>query len=95
MSDIEVRSLDLRSAPAADPIMFKEAQWWDETSSLVVVSFYHSGELTKLRMDLDKRVFIDHLEDQKADSILRDFAPEISDIIGAWRYGSEISREYV
>jgi hypothetical protein len=80
--------MDLRSAPSSDPIVFKDAQWWDETSSLVVVIFYYVDELTKLRMDLDKRVFIDHLKDQKAELILREFAPRISDMIGSRRYNS-------
>lgn len=35
-----------------------------------------------LRLDLDKRVFIDHLEDDQDERVLQEAAPKIAEIIG-------------
>ena len=36
-----------------------------------------------LRLDLDKRVFIDHLPDEQDDNILQKAAPIIADLLGS------------
>jgi hypothetical protein len=49
----------------------------DEKSTLVVVLCRHHGDLTRLRMDLDERSFLDHLKDPRDDSDLQRFAAQI------------------
>jgi hypothetical protein len=46
-------------------VSFLRAEWWDPSSRFVLVRYSRKGheEELGLRLDLDKRVFLDHLSD--------------------------------
>jgi hypothetical protein len=60
--------------PDVDGVSFLRAEWWDERSHFVLVRFALNGEEQELglRLDLDKRVFLDHLSDPKTDKLIQD-----------------------
>jgi len=58
------------------------AEWWDDNSKCVVVrgSLYHTD--FAVRLDLEKRAFLDHVENnQKLDEILQQIAARISELV--------------
>ena len=93
MTKYEICSINLAEAPSNQNIGFIQAQWWDEKSTLVVVLCHHHGDLTRLRMDLDKRSFLDHLKDPRDDSDLQSFAAQIWEIIAKKRFARERSHQ--
>jgi hypothetical protein len=51
------------------------AEWWEDSSKFVVVRFVPKdimGESFALRLDLDKRVFIDHAPDSTIDQVVQE-----------------------
>jgi hypothetical protein len=56
------------------------AEWWNEDSKCVVVrgSTMKDREDFALRLDLDKRAFLDRVGNDETDELLRTKAPEIS-----------------
>jgi hypothetical protein len=93
MTEYAIRSIDLAEIPSTPGVKFIEAQWWDDQSPLVVVSFSHHGDLTKLRRDLDKRSFLGHLKDPRDDSDVQGFAEQIWYIVAKNRF-REWSHQY-
>jgi len=59
--------------PDVDGISFLRAEWWDERSRFVLVRFAVNGKEQELglRLDLDKRVFLDHFSDPKVDKLVQ------------------------
>jgi hypothetical protein len=58
------------------------AEWWDDDSKCVVVrgSLFHTD--FALRLDLEKRAFLDHIEsNQKLDEALQRFTNQIIDLV--------------
>lgn len=51
--------------------------------ALIRYSLYGKEQEFGLRLDLDKRVFIDHLPDEQDEEILEKIAPKIVEILGA------------
>jgi hypothetical protein len=71
--------------PPMDNIQFRQAQWWDDDSPLVVVLCSYHGDEVRLRMDIDKRRFIDHLDDPRADNAVQERVLPIWEIIAKER----------
>jgi hypothetical protein len=86
MSDFVVHSIGLEELPSKHDVKFIEAQWWDDESPLVVVVCLHRGDLTKLRMDLDKKSFIDHLTDSGGDKTVQSLAIPVWEIVARERF---------
>jgi hypothetical protein len=80
----EVESIDLKSKlkPAGE-LTFLRAEWWSKSSrfALVRYSYQYKEEEFGLRLDLDKRVFLDHLEDPQLDKIIQIYAGSIWEIV--------------
>jgi hypothetical protein len=66
-------------------IKFVEAQWWDQESPLVVVLCSHRGDMTKLRMDIDKIAFLDHLADPREDKAIRELTVPVWETVARER----------
>lgn len=89
MPQYEIRSVDLAEAPSTRDIRFVEAQWWDDKSPLVVVVCRYHDDVTRLRMDLDKKSFLDHLEDPGDDNYVQRSSKRVWEIVAAVRYARE------
>ena len=81
----EIRSINLAEIPSKNGIDFIEAQWWDDSSPLVVVLYSYHGDVMRLRMDIDKRAFIDHLSDPSRDKTVQNLALPIWEIVARER----------
>jgi hypothetical protein len=59
------------------------AQWWDENSKFVVVSgsTKKDPENFTLRLDLEKRAFLDHAPNSHTDELVQSQAHEISRLV--------------
>ncbi len=86
MEDYHIRHINLDELPARDGVRFVEAQWWDARAPFAVIVCLYRGELMKLRMDLDKRVFIDHVEDERLDGVIAAAAMEVWEVVVKYRY---------
>ena len=86
MTEYSIHTINLAGLPLTQGIRFTVAQWWDPTSPLAVVTCLHYSRLTKLRMDLDKMTFIDHLDDPEADEAVQSLANSIWQIIVEERF---------
>lgn len=89
MSEYVIHSIDLAELPSKDDIKFIKAEWWDDQSPLVVVVCRHRGELAKLRMDLDKRTFLDHLTDARGDKAVQSLSLPVWEIVAKQRFQAE------
>lgn len=94
MTEYTIHSIDLSDVPSNRRFKFIEAQWWDDQSPLVVVICRYHGDLTKLRMDLDKKSFLDHLTDPREDSEIQNFAMPVWEVVAKGRFQKEWSHEY-
>lgn len=82
MADVESVDLTKRLKPAGE-LVFLSAEWWSKSSrfALVRYSYQYKEQEFGLRLDLDKRVFLDHLEDPKLDKIIESYAKIIWEIV--------------
>jgi hypothetical protein len=57
----DVKSIDLKIEKG--PLYFIRAEWWDDRSRFVLVRYALEGKEQELglRLDLDKKIFLDHL----------------------------------
>jgi hypothetical protein len=89
--DPEIRQIDLQKymVPDAGDISFLRAEWWDDSSRFVVVRYALKREEVKtrgFRLDLDKKVFLDHVSDPKLDKEVQDRVDKIWHIVVAERF---------
>jgi len=82
-----IREIDLRGRIGGNAaIKFLRAEVSKEHRlpfALIRYSLYGKEQDLGLRLDLDKRVFIDHLPDEENEGILERAAPKIVEILGA------------
>jgi len=74
---MNVKAISLKGRiPSLEGIEFLCAEWWDDSGDLprfVVIRYTEaSGGEKSLRMDLDKRIFLDHLTDPEKDRAVQD-----------------------
>ncbi|MDR3515328.1 MAG: hypothetical protein P4M00_05895 [Azospirillaceae bacterium] len=64
-------------------ISLLRAEWWDPESRFVLVRYADHGEeqALGLRLDLDKRVFLDHVEDALADQMIQESVKAVWDAV--------------
>lgn len=83
---LQYRKIDLKNAIEADPrLEFFSAEVLEEPPiPFAAVRYAIDGEeqAVELRLDLDKRVFIDHLEDEKLEKLIQVAAPRIVAFLG-------------
>jgi hypothetical protein len=75
----------------ADGVAFLRAEWWDPSSIFVLVhdSYKdHEAELG-LRLDLDKKVFLDHMPDPNLDAEVQKRVHSIWKIVAHERFASD------
>jgi hypothetical protein len=74
-------SIDLKMEKG--PLFFLRAEWWDDHSRFVLVRYALEGKEQEfgLRLDLDKKIFLDHLPDPKLDEIAQFLAKPIWEFI--------------
>jgi hypothetical protein len=76
----QVQSIDLSSKlKQPGELTFLSAEWWSKSSRFVLVRYSYKDEEQKfgLRLDLDKRIFLDHLDDPKLDEFVQRFYARI------------------
>ena len=86
--DYETRVLTLPAGLADGEVAFVSATIFvDPPLPFAIVKYQVSGNLQEkgLRMDLDKRVFLDHFEDAKFEKALRAAGPRVAMAIGQAR----------
>lgn len=74
---------DLGEIGRLGPLRFLRAEWWRQDSRFVLLRYSldnHEVQLG-LRMDLDKKVILDHLDDAKLDAAVQERAPEIWGVV--------------
>ena len=74
------RFIDLTAtAPSSATIHFLKAEVPSQPSPFVRVYYQYKGRDEKfaLRLDVDKRVFLDHLDNKEDDKFIREAAPQI------------------
>jgi hypothetical protein len=83
----ETKTVDLSSR--IKPFDLLTAEWWDENSKCVVVrgSMNKDHEDFALRLDLDKRAFLDHAENADMDKLVQGQASLISQLV--WKARSK------
>jgi|HubBroStandDraft_6_1064221.scaffolds.fasta_scaffold2089628_1 hypothetical protein len=72
----------------AGALRFLRAEWWRDRSRCLVIRYALNKEEQPLglRLDLDKRVFLDMVDDPRVDaSYVRALAPKILSIVAAER----------
>jgi len=71
----EIKSIDLKEiVPQPGPwFSFLRAEWWDDSSRFVLIRYSLKGKEQELglRLDLDKRVFLDHMDDPDLDKFVQ------------------------
>ena len=62
---------------------FMTAEWWDHNSKFAVVrgSTEKDPEAFALRLDLEKRAFLDHVTNPKTDRLLQNEVQQISQLV--------------
>jgi len=82
----EMRSASLvERIPSKKGITFLRAEWGNDASPLVAVRYrYHSEEHT-LQMDVDKIIFLDHLDDPENEEFVQSQVKPIWEIIAKKR----------
>ena len=83
----ETITVDLSSR--IKPFGLLTAEWWDENSKCVVVrgSMKKEHEDFVLRLDLDKRAFLDHAENSDTDKLVQSHAALIAQLV--WKARSQ------
>jgi hypothetical protein len=95
--DPAIRQIDLKvyKVPDAGNISFLRAEWWDDSSRFVVVRYAVKGEEVKtrgFRLDLDKKVFLDHIsDDPKLDKEVQNRVDPIWHIVVKERFSHRLS----
>ena len=89
---MNVKAISLKGRiPLLAGIEFLRAEWWDDLGDLpqfVVIRYSEaSGGEKSLRMDLDKRIFLDHLTDPEKDRAVQD------QVLRVWGIVAEDLRE--
>ncbi|MGA3206156.1 MAG: hypothetical protein ABSF12_26985 [Bryobacteraceae bacterium] len=89
---MNVKAISLKGRiPSLEGIEFLCAEWWDDSGDLprfVVIRYTEaSGGEKSLRMDLDKRIFLDHLTDPEKDRAVQD------QVLRVWGIVAEDLRE--
>jgi hypothetical protein len=77
--------------PPANGISFLRAEWWDDSSRFVLVRYSRDGKEPELglRLDLDKKIFLDHIEDSNSlDQAVQQRVNLIWQIVARERWGS-------
>jgi hypothetical protein len=77
----ETRTVDLSAR--MDAFRKLTAEWWEDKSKFVVVrgaTGERSAEFA-LRLDLDKRAFLDMAADEETDRLMRSHASEIAELV--------------
>jgi hypothetical protein len=61
--------IDFRDKFGYGPLAFLRAEWWDDRSRFVLVRYSLEGKEHELglRLDLDKKIFLDHFNDPYLD----------------------------
>jgi len=69
----DVKSIDLDKKFEIGPLWFSRAEWWDDQSRFVLVRYSISGkeETYGLCLDMDKRIFLDHIPNPEWDKFAR------------------------
>jgi hypothetical protein len=83
-----IKSIKLEGRIAATPlgINFLRAEWWGDLSRFVVIRYSErDGIEGSLRMDIDKRAFIDHIADPAKDEAVQSQALPIWEILAKLR----------
>jgi hypothetical protein len=88
----QIRSIPLEGRIAtANGIRFLRAEWWGDLSRFVVIRYSERGGAEKsLRMDIDKRVFLDHVADPARDKVVQKQALPIWEIVAKERNAPEL-----
>jgi hypothetical protein len=83
----EVESIDLSMLKPVGPLVFQRVEWWRKSSRFVLVRYSYGGIEPEfgLRLDLDKRVFLDHPDDPNFDKIIQEYAKIIWEIVAGTR----------
>lgn len=85
-----VKSIDLTGAVKnANDISFLRVEWWDDSSRFVLVRYSRAGKEQEfgLRLDLDKKIFLDHFEDTDLDKKVQTLVEPIWSIVAHKRWG--------
>jgi hypothetical protein len=84
----EIKSIDLdQRVPDAKYVRFLRAEWWDDRSRFVLIRYATDGKEKDLglRLDLDKKIFLDHVSDPDTDKIVQSRVGKIWEIVAAAR----------
>jgi hypothetical protein len=83
----EIKSIPLEGRIiAAEGINFPKVEWWGDQSRFVVIRYSEQGGTEgSLRMDLDKRVFLDHIADPSKDNAVQEQTLPIWEIVAKER----------
>lgn len=82
---------DVTTIPFEKPLghqtVVHRIEWWRPDSRFVVVRYSQGGELNEfgMRLDLDKRSFLDRFDNDRLDANLQSLVPEISSLVSAFR----------
>ncbi len=77
-------------------LRFLRAEWQRDQSRFVLIRYAVNGreQPLGLRLDLDKRIFLDSLDDPKMDASVQERIPKILSIIGAMRSHGRVAVTY-
>jgi hypothetical protein len=71
----DIKSIDLRNRHLLPLswLSFLRAEWWDNESRFVLVRYSLKGREQELglRLDLDKKIFLDHLDNLEFDHLVQ------------------------
>jgi hypothetical protein len=81
----ETVTIDLSSH--IDAFLKLTAEWWEENSKFVVIRGATKKDADKfaLRLDLDKRAFLDHVDNERTDKLVQSQAKAISELVWSER----------
>ena len=87
MADIKTIDLMHMKTEAAPWLSFLRAEWWDDSSRFVLIRYSLEGKVQELglRLDLDKKIFLDHMDDEKLDTIVQRQAENIWRVVALKR----------
>jgi len=83
-----------KTVPSSASIQFVKAEVpADYRSPFAMVWYVRKGKEEKdaLRLDMDKRIFLDHLDDKEDEEFIRRSAPEIASYLGSVLYATDVS----
>jgi len=84
----DIKTIDLKYITQAAPwLSFLRAEWWDDSSRFVLIRYSLEGKEQELglRLDLDKKIFLDHMDDPKLDTIVQHEAENIWRVVALKR----------